>query len=69
MLNAEVPVMLPLNVFAVGLRSVTDAVLAVNVPLFEWDVLSAYILFIDQADLARAWNRVTRTKPPKIATT
>ncbi len=29
---------------------------SLNIPLFEWDVLSAYILFIDAADLARVWN-------------
>jgi Vitamin K-dependent gamma-carboxylase len=29
---------------------------SVNVPLFQWDVLSAYVLFIDADDLTRAWN-------------
>lgn len=29
---------------------------SLNVSLFEWDVLSAYILFIDPADASRAWN-------------
>jgi hypothetical protein len=29
---------------------------SLNIPLFEWDVLSAYILFIDPADLYRAWR-------------
>jgi len=27
-----------------------------NIPLFQWDVLSAYILFVDPADLSRAWK-------------
>jgi len=27
---------------------------SLNLPLFEWDVLSAYVLFIDAADLGRA---------------
>lgn len=27
-----------------------------NVPLFQWDVLSAYILFVDAADIERAWD-------------
>lgn len=31
---------------------------ALNIPMFQWDILSAYILFVDPADLARAWNRV-----------
>jgi hypothetical protein len=29
---------------------------SLNISLFQWDVLSAYILFIDPADIARAWN-------------
>ena len=32
---------------------------SLNLPLFEWDVLAAYVLFIDAADIARAgkWIR------------
>jgi hypothetical protein len=26
---------------------------ALNLPMFEWDVLSAYVLFVDPADLER----------------
>jgi hypothetical protein len=26
---------------------------ALNIPLFQWDILSAYILFVDPADLTR----------------
>jgi hypothetical protein len=33
---------------------------SINVPLFQWDVLSAYVLFIDAVDLERAWNWVRR---------
>lgn len=35
--------------------------LTLNIPMFEWDVLAAYILFIDAADLERAgqWIRET----------
>ena len=36
---------------------------ALNVPLFQWDVLSAYILFIDAADIKRAWNW---TRPRRV---
>lgn len=31
---------------------------SLNIPLFEWDVLTGYILFVDPADLTRAWNRL-----------
>jgi Vitamin K-dependent gamma-carboxylase len=31
---------------------------SLNIPMFEWDVLSAYVLFIEPEDLARAWNRL-----------
>jgi hypothetical protein len=32
---------------------------ALNIPMFEWDILSGYVLFVDPADLARAsrWLR------------
>jgi Vitamin K-dependent gamma-carboxylase len=33
---------------------------AFNMPMFEWDVLTAYVLFIDPADLTRAWRAVRR---------
>jgi Vitamin K-dependent gamma-carboxylase len=29
---------------------------SINVPLFEWDVLAAYVLFIEPDDMARVWN-------------
>ena len=29
---------------------------SLNIPLFQWDILSAYILFIDPTDLTRAWD-------------
>jgi hypothetical protein len=29
---------------------------ALNLPMFEWDVLTAYVLFLDPADLERAWR-------------
>jgi Vitamin K-dependent gamma-carboxylase len=29
---------------------------SLNIPMFQWDILSAYILFVDAADLERAWN-------------
>ena len=29
---------------------------SINIPMFQWDILSAYVLFIDPADLARVWT-------------
>jgi len=29
---------------------------SINVPLFEWDVFSAYVLFVEPNDMARFWN-------------
>ena len=29
---------------------------ALNIPMFQWDILSAYVLFIDPADITRAWD-------------
>ena len=29
-----------------------------NIPMFQWDVLSAYVLFIDAGDMERVWNRI-----------
>jgi hypothetical protein len=31
---------------------------SLNIPMFQWDVLSGYLLFVDAADLKRAWNRI-----------
>jgi hypothetical protein len=33
---------------------------AFNLPMFEWDVLTAYVLFIDPADLKRLWHSLRR---------
>ena len=41
---------------------------AINVPMFQWDVLSAYVLFIDPADLDRALRRLTSRAPDAPAT-
>ena len=39
---------------------------SLNIPLFQWDILSAYILFIDPADITRAWDwlRTRRVASP-----
>jgi len=31
---------------------------SLNIPLFQWDVLSAYVLFVDPADIARVGDRI-----------
>lgn len=36
-----------------------------NIPLFEWDVLTAYVLFIDAEDLTRAWNWLRGVRSPR----
>jgi hypothetical protein len=41
---------------ALGLLFHLSLEYSLNISLFQWDVLSAYILFIDPADIARAWN-------------
>lgn len=42
---------------------------SLNLPLFQWDVLSAYILFVDAEDLGRFWYalRTFCFRPPKDA--
>jgi hypothetical protein len=36
---------------------------ALNLPMFAWDVLAAYVLFVDPADLARWWLTVRQRLP------
>jgi Vitamin K-dependent gamma-carboxylase len=31
---------------------------SLNIPLFQWDVLSAYVLFIEADDLSRIWHKI-----------
>src|SRR5262249_21876982 len=38
---------------------------AINMPMFQWDVLTAYVLFIDSEDLQRAVSRVRRWMTPQ----
>ena len=38
---------------------------SLNIPLFQWDILSAYVLFVDADDITRAWDWIrTRTGTP-----
>jgi hypothetical protein len=31
---------------------------ALNLPMFEWDILAAYVLFIEPADIERVWRAI-----------
>jgi HTTM domain len=44
------------KVLAAGLLFHLSLEYALNIPMFQWDVLSAYLLFVDAGDLRRAWN-------------
>ena len=39
---------------------------SLNLPMFEWDILSAYILFVDAADLKRSWNWIHDHAAPHV---
>jgi hypothetical protein len=39
---------------------------SLNIPMFQWDVLSAYILFVDPADIARARNWMYSRLPASL---
>jgi Vitamin K-dependent gamma-carboxylase len=41
---------------------------SLNIPLFQWDVLSAYVLFVDPADISRVGNWIRRVAPRLGAT-
>ena len=40
---------------------------SLNIPLFQWDVLSAYILFVDAKDIERAWRWIRRRLPARVS--
>ena len=39
---------------------------SLNTPMFQWDVLSAYVLFIYPADMQRAWNWISGRVAPHL---
>ncbi|MGD1024719.1 MAG: HTTM domain-containing protein [Candidatus Sulfotelmatobacter sp.] len=41
---------------ALGLLFHLSLEYSLNIPMFQWDILSAYILFVDPADITRAWQ-------------
>jgi Vitamin K-dependent gamma-carboxylase len=34
---------------------------SLNIPLFQWDILSAYVLFVDPDDILRVWKLVSES--------
>jgi hypothetical protein len=46
------------KILAAGLLFHLSLEYSLNIPMFQWDVLSAYVLFVDPADLHKAWNRL-----------
>jgi hypothetical protein len=42
---------------------------SLNIPMFQWDVLSVYVLFIDATDLERAWNWIRSRSHGFLAST
>jgi Vitamin K-dependent gamma-carboxylase len=50
---------------AIGLVFHLSIEYSMNIPMFQWDVLTAYVLFVDAADLERVWNWISgRLGPP-----
>jgi len=45
---------------ALGLLFHLSLEYSLNIPMFQWDILSAYILFVDPADITRAWDWIRR---------
>jgi hypothetical protein len=43
-------------VLALGLLLHLSLEYSLNIPMFQWDVMSAYVLFVNPADLARSWK-------------
>jgi len=41
---------------------------SLNIQLFQWEILSAYILFVDPADIARVYGWIMRAPVAKSAT-
>jgi hypothetical protein len=49
---------------AIGLVFHLSIEYSMNIPMFQWDVLTAYVLFIDAADLKRVWNWISNHVRP-----
>jgi hypothetical protein len=39
---------------------------SLNIPMFQWDILTGYLLFVDAEDYRRAWGRVSGWWAAKI---
>jgi hypothetical protein len=51
---------------AIGLVFHLSIEYSMNIPMFQWDVLTAYVLFIDVADLERVWNWISGRLGPHL---
>ncbi|HEX4769603.1 MAG TPA: HTTM domain-containing protein [Bryobacteraceae bacterium] len=40
---------------------------SLNVPMFQWDILSAYVLFLRPEDIVRAWSGIMKLVPSRVA--
>jgi hypothetical protein len=50
---------------ALGLLFHLSLEYSLNIPMFQWDILSGYILFVDPADATRAWHWIRQRLPSK----
>jgi hypothetical protein len=51
---------------ALGLLLHLSLEYSLNTPMFQWDVLSAYVLFVYPADMQRAWNWISSRVAPNL---
>lgn len=51
---------------AIGLVFHLSIEYSMNIPMFQWDILTSYVLFIDGADLGRAWNWISGCVGPYL---
>jgi hypothetical protein len=52
------------HILALGICLHLGLEYSLNIPLFQWDILSAYILFVDPDDITHACTRVRRAVTP-----
>ncbi len=52
-------------VLAIGVVFHLSIEYSLNVPLFQWEIMSAYVLFIDADDLIRVWRKLQANRPAR----
>jgi hypothetical protein len=57
------------KVLLVGLIFHLSLEYSLNIPMFQWDILTGYLLFVDAEDYRRAWKRVRDWWTIKLAAT